>query len=35
MYTPDEYMSAQLMQTNPAHFVSGDWELRVSNLIPL
>jgi hypothetical protein len=25
MYTPDGYMSAQLMRTNPGHFASGDW----------
>jgi len=27
MYTPDGYMSAQLMRPNPGHFASGDWEL--------
>jgi hypothetical protein len=25
MYTPDGYMSAQLMRANPGHFASGDW----------
>src|SRR6187549_2717684 len=25
MYTPDGYMSAQLMRPNPGHFASGDW----------
>jgi len=25
MYTPDGYMSAQLMRSNPRHFVSADW----------
>ena len=25
MYTPDGYMSAQLMRPNPSHFVSDDW----------
>ena len=25
MYTPDGYMSAQLMRSNPSHFVSDDW----------
>jgi hypothetical protein len=25
MYTPDGYMSAQLMRPNPSHFASGDW----------
>ena len=27
MYTPDGYMSVQLMLPNPGHFASGDWEL--------
>src|SRR6185312_585937 len=26
MYTPDEYMSAQLMRSNPGHFASDDEE---------
>jgi len=25
MYTPDGYMSAQLMRPNPGHFASDDW----------
>jgi len=25
MYTPDGYMSAQLMRPNPGHFASRDW----------
>jgi len=25
MYTPDGYMSAQLMRPNPGHFASADW----------